>query len=61
MRITIGDELIGPGEVAKYLGLSRSGVINLLVAGEIPAIRVGSLWKVSKREVQAYLDRQQQP
>lgn len=43
-------------QVAELLGLSTKTVIRLAENGELPAYRVGDLWKFKRSEVEAYFD-----
>jgi excisionase family DNA binding protein len=43
-------------EVARLLGLSRSGTYACLRNGAIPAERVGRRWVITRRRLHAWLD-----
>lgn len=42
-------------EIAKYLGVSKETIYRCLDKKEIPAHRVGKLWKFDKVEVDAWV------
>ncbi len=44
-------------EVAALLGVSKSSVNRLIHSGELPSIRVGSTWRVLRRDFEAYVER----
>lgn len=46
-------------QVAEMLGVKQARtVINLAKRGEIPAFRVGDLWRFYRSDIQAYIDEQ---
>ncbi len=45
-----------PEEVARMLGLHLNSVYAMLKAGDIPAVRVGRKWLISKRRFDAWFD-----
>lgn len=49
------DELLDIASVARYLGVSERTVYNRVRAGELPALKVGRLWRVRASELQAWL------
>ena len=48
-------------EVAKALRIARSRVYELISSGEIPSIRIGRSVKVSRKELDRWLEEQRQP
>jgi len=44
-----------PSEVAGLLRVTRTTVYKMLRGGEIPSVRVGGQYRVSRRELDAYL------
>ena len=54
----MGDKLMTIKEVADYLRVSRTRLYQLARAGEVPAKRVGHLWRFSKNEIDAWLNRE---
>ena len=48
-------------EVAKLLRIARSRVYELISSGEIPSIRIGRSVKVSRKELDRWLEEQRQP
>ncbi|MDZ4167894.1 MAG: helix-turn-helix domain-containing protein [Coriobacteriia bacterium] len=49
------DELLDIAAVAEYLGVSDRTVYNRVRSGELPAIKVGRLWRVRKADLEAWL------
>ena len=47
-------------EVLAYLQVNLRTVYRLIKAGKIPAVRVGRQWRFRKRDIDAWLDGQQQ-
>ena len=46
-------------QVAEMLGVKQARtVINMARRGEIPAFRVGDLWRFYRSDIQAYIDEQ---
>ena len=46
-------------QVAEMLGVKQARtVINMAKRGEIPAFRVGDLWRFYRSDIQAYIDAQ---
>ena len=54
--MTEEDRLMTIREVAGYLRISRTRLYQLARAGELPAKRVGHLWRFSKKEIDAWLN-----
>lgn len=50
------DELLDIASVATYLGVSERTVYNKVRAGELPAVKVGRLWRVRSADLQAWLE-----
>jgi excisionase family DNA binding protein len=48
-------------EIAEMLGLNLGGTYQLIRAGEIPAVRLGSRWIVPKHRFHAWLNAQDGP
>jgi excisionase family DNA binding protein len=49
------NEILTPGELAKYLKLSKRTVMNLLNSGTLNARKVGGSWRILKSELDKYL------
>ena len=47
-------------EVAEVLRIARSRAYELVAAGEIPSIRIGRSVRVSRRELEQWLDERRQ-
>ena len=50
------DELLDIASVAAYLGVSERTVYNRVRSGDLPAIKVGRLWRVRASELEAWVD-----
>jgi excisionase family DNA binding protein len=55
------EKLMETDDVARYLSVHRKTVINLVERGELKGYRVGRNWRFRKSDVDAYLERQQEP
>ena len=51
------DELWDIARVATYLGVTERTVYNKVRAGELPAVKVGRLWRVRAADLEAWLGR----
>lgn len=51
-------ELLTPEQVAEYLQISLTSLMRLLRRKELPGIKVGSLWRIRKERLLAYIDSQ---
>ncbi len=49
------DELWDIPHVAEYLGVSRRTVYNKVRSGNLPAVKVGRLWRVRRSDLEAWL------
>lgn len=49
-------ELLSPTEAARRLSLGKTRLYELLGAGEIPSVRVGSLRRIPTRALREYVD-----
>ena len=45
-----------PEEVSRLLGLHINSVYTMLKSGDLPGIRAGRKWLISKRRFEAWLD-----
>ena len=45
-----------PEEVAKLLGLHPNSVYSMLNCGELPGLKAGRKWLISKRRFEVWLD-----
>jgi len=48
-------ELLGPADVAKALGVSEADVMAVIEAGELPAKKIGSSYRVTRAALNGYL------
>jgi len=53
--------LLGVGEVAHQLGVSRSSAYKLVLAGEIPVVRLGRSVRVPVAALRTWLDDHTEP
>ena len=51
------DRLLSLTEVGKFLGVGRSWLIDHISCGDLIAIRVGGVWRVSQLELRRFLIR----
>jgi excisionase family DNA binding protein len=51
----LDDVLLRPREVARLLGLSRSGIYRMITRGELPHVRLGRSVRVPQRAFKAWL------
>jgi len=49
--------LLRPEEAARVLGIGRSKLYELLAAGEIESVQIGSCWRVPVEGLHRYVDR----
>jgi excisionase family DNA binding protein len=50
-----GEDLLTPGEVADILKASKATAYALLSSGEVPTVRIGSLVRVRRGDLERYL------
>jgi len=53
----VSAEVLTIPQVAERLKVSRNTVYRLIAAGELPAVTVSSLQRVSEADLQAYVER----
>ena len=51
------ERLLKPAEIAEILQVSRALAYSLLQKGEIPAIRIGSLVRVRRVDLEQYISK----
>src|SRR5438552_242918 len=54
----IDETFLTTEEVLEYLQVNLRTVYRLIMAGKIPAVRVGRQWRFRKRDIDAWLDSQ---
>lgn len=54
------DDLLDIASVAEYLGVSERTVYNKVRSGELPAFKVGRLWRVRRRDLEGWIGERQQ-
>lgn len=47
-----------PDEIAAVLRVTKKTVYKLIKSGELPVLRVGSLFRITEDQLQSYLQRQ---
>lgn len=55
------DELLSIEAVARYLGVSERTVYNRVRSGDLPALKVGRLWRVRAADLEAWLGGASEP
>ena len=53
-EMEIENEVLTPKEVMLYLGIGRNLFYRLVNSGELPAFRIGKLWRVSRESLMKY-------
>lgn len=56
-----GKEFLKVPEVAEFLQIGRSRAYELVGAGEIPSVKIGRSVRVSRRELERWLEERRQP
>ena len=54
-EIEIENDCLTPREVMNYLCIGRNLFYHLVNSGELPAFRIGKLWRVSKTSLAQFL------
>lgn len=54
------EKLLSIEEVAEILGLEYKSIYRLIRAGELPAARIGRVYRVNKADLAAFLEQQKQ-
>jgi excisionase family DNA binding protein len=54
------EKLLSIEDVAEILGLEYKSIYRLIRSGELPAARIGRVYRVNKADLAAYLERQKQ-
>lgn len=52
----VHDELLTLAEVAKYLKVSQKTIFRMIERRELPAVRIGRLWRVRRNWIQEWVD-----
>ena len=55
------ENLITVLETAKWLGVSKAKVHDLITSGKLKSMRIGTARRVSKQSVSDYMERELQP
>ncbi len=56
MRVV--DDILDAKEVARILRVNPRTIVRLAERGELPAFRVGDLWRFRRIDVEEYINRQ---
>jgi len=51
MTMDNGTEYLTPEEAAKYLKVARGTIYYWIHAGKIPASKLGTLWRINKKDL----------
>jgi len=57
-RTAAEKEWLSLKDVQQLLGIGRTKAYELVVAGEIPAVRIGRVLRVSRQQLKAWLETQ---
>lgn len=57
VRLADGNDLLTFTEAAKLLKVKRTRMYAMLQSGELPATKVGKLWRVSRAAIEEYLSK----
>jgi len=60
MRVDKGHEYLKVPEVAGVLRIARGRAYELVAEGEIPSVRIGRSVRVSRRDLERWLDERRQ-
>ncbi len=55
----MGSEIFTFEETKKYLKVSSSTLYRLVQSKDIPASKVGRMWRFKKKKIEAWLERQE--
>ena len=55
--LEIENEYLTPREVMQLLYIGRNTFYKLVNSGELPAFRVGKLWRVSRKALKNYIEK----
>ena len=50
--------ILSPEEAMKLLHIGRNSIYKLLTSGELKGFKVGRNWKIAKKAIDAYIDKQ---
>ena len=50
-------EVLTAYEAMDYLGISENTMYRLLNSGELGAFRIGRIWKIPRKELDKYIDK----
>ena len=53
-ELEIDNEILTPKEAMLYLGIGRNLFYRLVNSGELPAFRIGKLWRVSRDDLKDF-------
>ena len=51
------NEILSPEEVRRYLNIGRNAIYTLLNTGELKGFRVGHKWKIPRKALDEYIDK----
>ena len=58
MRLENEQEFISLNQLQKILGIGRTKAYDLVTSGDLPAVRIGRIIRVDKRDLTDWLKRQ---
>ncbi len=50
--------ILSPEEAMKTLHIGRNSIYKLLTSGELKGFKVGRNWKIARKAIDAYIDKQ---
>lgn len=51
--------MLTPGECANLLRLTHETILRFCKSGELPAVKFGKEWRISKQDLQSYIETKQ--
>lgn len=58
MRATLEQEWISVAQMQKLIGIGRTKAYELIATGEIPAVKIGRVLRVNRRQLDKWLEQQ---
>jgi excisionase family DNA binding protein len=58
MRQENEQEFISLNELQEFLGIGRTTAYDLVTSGDLPAVRIGRIIRISKQDLTDWLERQ---
>ncbi len=58
MRATLEQEWISVAQMQELIGIGRTKAYELIASGEIPAVKIGRVLRVNRRQLDTWLKQQ---